>query len=130
MQEETYAARTEATKSRPVVVRAVPGVVQQLQPGMLLQVSGDLAGVVDAVVVADHRDHRGAGERSEQLVQQRDEVGGAAAAQPVHPRAGGHLDWPRSFLWFAGLPVCCSRSLKSCTRRGPRLGWCPGMCGR
>ena len=77
---------------RGIIVRAVPGTVQQLQPGMLLQVGGDLAGVVDDVVVADHRDHRGAGERSEQLVQQRDEVRRAAAAQPVHPRAGGHLE--------------------------------------
>jgi hypothetical protein len=41
-----------------VVVRAVAGAVQHLQPGVLLQVGGDLAGVVDAVVVADHRGHR------------------------------------------------------------------------
>ena len=46
-----------------IVVRAVPGTVEQFQPGMLLQVGGDLAGVVDAVVIADHYYHRGAGER-------------------------------------------------------------------
>ena len=35
-----------------VVVRAVAGAVEQFQAGMLLQVSGDGAGVVDAVVAA------------------------------------------------------------------------------
>jgi hypothetical protein len=35
-----------------VVMRAVAGAVEQLQPGMLLEVDGDRAGMVDAVVVA------------------------------------------------------------------------------
>ena len=52
---------------------------------MLLQVGGDLAGVVDAVVIADHHDHRSPRERLGALVQQGDEVRRAAAAQPVHP---------------------------------------------
>ena len=34
----------------------------------------------------------GAGKCPQHLVQQRDEVRRAAAAQPVHPRAGGHLE--------------------------------------
>jgi tetratricopeptide (TPR) repeat protein len=64
-----------------VVVRAVPDAVQQLQPGMLLQVGADLAGMMDAVVIADHDDHRGGRKRPEQLVQQRDEVRRAAAPE-------------------------------------------------
>jgi len=40
----------------------------------------------------DRRDHRGVRERSEQLIQQGDEVRRAAAAQPVHPAPGAHLD--------------------------------------
>ena len=75
-----------------IVMRAVPGAVEQFQAGLLFQVRGDLAGMMDAVVVADHDDRRGAGERPERLVQQGDEVRCAAAAQPVHPGAGGHLD--------------------------------------
>ena len=39
-----------------VVVRAVPGAVEQLQAGMVFQVGGDSAGMVDAVVVADHHE--------------------------------------------------------------------------
>ena len=50
-----------------VVGRAVPGAVQQFQPGMLFEVRGDLAGVVNAVVIADHHDHRGPRERPEHL---------------------------------------------------------------
>jgi len=42
-----------------VVMRAGPGAAQQFQPGMLFEVRGDLAGVVNAVVIADHHDHRG-----------------------------------------------------------------------
>jgi hypothetical protein len=44
-----------------VVGRAVPGAVQQFQPGMLFEVRGDLAGMVNAVVIADHHDHRARG---------------------------------------------------------------------
>ena len=35
-------------------MRAVTRAVQQLQAGMVLKVSSDLPGMVDAVVVADH----------------------------------------------------------------------------
>jgi hypothetical protein len=38
--------------------------------------------------------------------------------------------WPGSFLWFTGLRVRCSQSLKLRTRPGPRLGWCLRVCGR
>ena len=75
-------------------MRAVPGAVQHLKAGVLVQVGGDLAGVVDAVVVADHRDHRGPRGCLDEHAQQCDEVGCAAAAQPVHPGAGAHLDRP------------------------------------
>jgi hypothetical protein len=34
-----------------VVGRAVPGAVQQFQPGMLFEVRGDLAGVVNAELI-------------------------------------------------------------------------------
>ena len=59
---------------------------------MLFKVGSDLAGMMDAVVIADHRDNRGVRERPEHLVQQRDKIRGAAAAQPVHPGASSHLD--------------------------------------
>jgi hypothetical protein len=75
-----------------VVVRAVAGAVQQLQAGMLVRVGGDLAGVVDGVVIADHRDHRSLRERLEHLVKRGDEVRRAAAAQPVYPAPGADLD--------------------------------------
>src|SRR5215468_1119276 len=67
-------------------MRAVPGAVQELQPGMFLQVGSDLAGVVDAVVVADHHDHRGLRERLGEHAQQGDEVRCAAAAEPYTQR--------------------------------------------
>jgi hypothetical protein len=70
-----------------VVVRAGPSAVQQFQPGMLFEVRGDLAGVVNAVVIADHHDHRGPRERPEHLVQQGDEVRRAAAAARLRTRA-------------------------------------------
>src|SRR5262249_25651060 len=54
--------------------------VRQFQPGILFEVRGDLAGVVNAVVIADHHDHRGPRERPEHLVQQGDEARRAAAA--------------------------------------------------
>jgi len=81
---------------------------------VLLQVGGDLAGVVDAVVVADHRDHRGARERPEHLAYQRGEVSGAAASQPVHPAPGAHLDRAE----HGDLPVrarveICGRAVRS-----------------
>ena len=59
--------------------------VRQFQPGMLFEVRGDLAGVANAVVIADHHDHRGPRERPEHLVQQGDEARRAAAAQPGTP---------------------------------------------
>ena len=68
-----------------VVVRAGPGAVQQFQPGMLFEVRGDLAGVANAVVIADHHDHRGPRERPEHLVQQGDES---------PPRSGGPAGTP------------------------------------
>jgi hypothetical protein len=43
---------------------AVAGAVEQFQPGVPLQVPGDGAGVVDAVVIADHHDDGGAGNAS------------------------------------------------------------------
>jgi hypothetical protein len=61
-----------------VVARAGPGAVKQFQPGMLFEVRGDLAGVVHAVVIADHRDHRGPRERLVEHAQQGDEVRRAA----------------------------------------------------
>ena len=68
-----------------VVGRAVRGAVPQFQPGMLFEVRGDLAGVLNAVVIADHHDHRGPRDRPEHVVQQGDEARRAAAAQPGTP---------------------------------------------
>jgi hypothetical protein len=70
-----------------VVVQAVSGAVQQFQRGMLFEVRGDLADVVNAVVIADHHHHRGPRARPEHLVQQGDEVRRAAAAQPAGEEA-------------------------------------------
>ena len=54
-----------------VVVRAGPGLdrapYSSSSRGMLFEVRGDLAGVVNAVVIADHHDHRGPRERPEHL---------------------------------------------------------------
>jgi hypothetical protein len=72
-------------------VRAVAGTVEQLKAGVFVQVPRNGAGVVNAVVVADHHDHRGRWECLGKHPQQGDEVGRAAAAQPVHPRAGGQF---------------------------------------
>jgi hypothetical protein len=47
-----------------VAVRAVAGACSSSQAGMLLQVGSDRPGVMDAVVVADHHDHRSAGNAS------------------------------------------------------------------
>jgi hypothetical protein len=108
-----------------VVMRAGPGAVQQFQPGMLFEVRGDLAGMANAVVIADHHDHRGPRERPEHLVQQGDEVRRAAAAQPVHPRPGAHLDRPSTVT--LRLPAgphmrarfrCVSSSASTTARRG------------
>jgi hypothetical protein len=52
---------------------------------MLFEVRGDLAGVANAVVIADHHDHRGPRERPEHLVQQGDES---------PPRSGGPAGTP------------------------------------
>jgi hypothetical protein len=77
-----------------VVGRAVRGAVPQFQPEMLFEVRGDLAGVVNAVVIADHHDHRAPRERPEHLVQQGDEPAAQRRPSPVHPRPGAHLDHP------------------------------------
>ncbi len=58
-----------------------------------------LRGVVNAVVIADHHDHRGPRERPERLVQQGDEVRRAAAAQPALANASVFAfseRWPHS----------------------------------
>jgi hypothetical protein len=47
---------------------------------VFLQVGGDGTGVVDAVVVADHHDHRGLREGLGEHREQGDEVSRAAAA--------------------------------------------------
>ena len=40
------------------IVRLYRAPLQQFQPGMLFEVCGDLAGVANAVVIADHHDHQ------------------------------------------------------------------------
>jgi len=78
-----------------VVGRAVRGAVRQFHPGMLFEVRSDLAGVVNAVVIADHHDHPGPRERPEHLVQQGDEPAGQRRPSPVHPRPGARRDHPQ-----------------------------------
>jgi hypothetical protein len=46
----------QAVPPRTDVPAKVPGAVEQLQAGMVFQVGGDGAGMVDAVVVADHHE--------------------------------------------------------------------------
>jgi len=74
-------------------VRAAPGAVQQLQPGMLVQVGDDLASVVDAVVIAPITTITGdRGNAASTWGWRRDEVRRAAAAHSLHPAPGTHLN--------------------------------------
>jgi hypothetical protein len=98
--------------------------------GMLLQVRSDRTGVMDAVVIADHHEHRSQRERLVEHAQQGDEVRCAAPAQPVHPRPGGHLERPE----HGDLPVLARgenlrrmpRSVQLARTCGSRFRWVSG----
>jgi hypothetical protein len=75
-----------------IVLRAVTGAVDQTQPPVGGGPPLHLRGVVDAVVVADHRNGRDGGVGGQQHLQHGNEARRAVAGEQVKPGAGGDIE--------------------------------------